>query len=301
MNGIVNLLKPAGMTSHDCVYALRRISGERKIGHTGTLDPNACGVLPLCVGNATRLIEYMDKESKSYRCEMLLGLVTDTQDIWGKVTQDKRHQIMNISTDAVNTALLNFKGVISQVPPNYSAIKINGKRLYKYAREGQEVKVNSRLVMIYRLKLLNYDSISGRLIFDIECSKGTYVRTICHDLGEKLGIGGCMSFLLRTTASGFNILQTKTLQELEIMTIPEFEASLYPASYAVKGLDRLNLNELQAKLFYNGNPEFQKGLISSQPNISNSVDPLAVFFEDELLGIAEITLDGEYKVAKVLK
>src|SRR5665647_564677 len=231
MNGIVNLLKPAGMTSHDCVYALRRISGERKIGHTGTLDPNACGVLPLCVGNATRLIEYMDKESKSYRCEMLLGLVTDTQDIWGKVTQDKRHQIMNISMDAVNTALLNFKGVISQVPPNYSAIKINGKRLYKYAREGQEVKVSSRSVMIYRLELLNYDSISGRLIFDIECSKGTYVRTICHDLGEKLGIGGCMSFLLRTTASGFNILQTKTLQELEIMTIPEFEASLYPASY----------------------------------------------------------------------
>ena len=301
MNGIINLLKPAGMTSHDCVYALRRISGERKIGHTGTLDPNACGVLPLCIGNATRLIEYMETSVKCYRCEMILGLTTDTQDIWGKVISDRRDHAKDITQDALETALLDFKGVISQIPPNYSAVRIDGKHLYQYARDGEEVKVNPRFVTVHRIDFLNYDSATNRLMFEAECSKGTYIRTICNDLGEKLGVGGCMSFLLRTAASGFDIRQTKTLQELEHATQSEFEACLLPPESAVKDLERLDLNALQAKLFTNGNPEFQKDLPRYISKKGEPAGPFAVFFGENLLGIAILTDSGDYKPAKVLK
>lgn len=300
MNGVVNLLKPAGMTSHDCVYALRRISGVKKIGHTGTLDPNACGVLPICIGSATRLIEYMESFPKFYRCEMILGLTTDTQDIWGNVLSDQRDAAQGISEASVQAALSEFSGKISQIPPGYSAVKVDGKRLYQYAREGLQVKVDPRFVTVHRITLLSFNSSTGRLMFEAECSKGTYIRTICNDLGEKLGVGGCMSFLLRMSASGFDIHQAATLQELQALTISEFEASLLPAALAVKGLERLELNALQAKLFINGNPEFQKGLPKIPWNENKASGPLAVFFEEKLLGIASGTETGDYKPVKVL-
>jgi tRNA pseudouridine55 synthase len=302
MNGVINLLKPAGMTSHDCVYALRRISGEKRIGHTGTLDPNACGVLPICIGSATRLIEYMEIYPKAYRCEMILGLSTDTQDIWGTVLSHRRDAAKDISEASVRAALAGFCGKINQIPPRYSAVKVDGKRLYQYAREGLAVKVDPRIVTVHRITFLNFNSITGRLMFEAECSKGTYIRTICNDLGDKLGVGGCMSFLLRTSASGLDIRQAATLQELQALTPVEFQASLLPAAIAVKGLERLELNALQAKLFINGNPEFQKGLSKIRQNDNTVVPgPLAVFFEEKLLGIASETESGEYKPVKVLR
>lgn len=299
MNGIVNLLKPAGMTSHDCVYALRKLSGEKKIGHSGTLDPNACGVLPLFIGKATRLIEYTENTIKKYRCEMMLGLITDTQDIWGNVLQNNRAVIDHISEEAVQSAFLNFSGTIEQIPPNYSAIKVKGKRLYHYAREGQDIEVNARKITVNQITLLHFNKSDGRILFDIECSKGTYVRTICQDVGNFLECGACMSFLLRTSTSGFCIEQTKTLQDLAAMTHLEFEQSLIPSSEAVKSMRRINLTSSEAALFLHGNTAFQEKL--SPPDSRKSADRnlFSVFSDNEFLGTAEYIENEGYKPIKV--
>ena len=301
MDGIVNLLKPSGMTSHDCVYALRKISGEKKIGHSGTLDPNACGVLPLFLGRATRLIEYTDCAVKNYRCEMLLGLVTDTQDIWGDVLQDNRASIESIPEETVKTAFLNFLGQIRQIPPSYSAIKVHGKRLYQYARDGQKIKVDARHVTVNQISLLSFNRENGRILFDIECSKGTYVRTICHDVGTYLGCGACMSFLLRTSTSGFFIEQARTLQELASMTRTEFEQGLLSPAEALQFLKRINLNSKEAELFLHGNIAFQKTLLPPDSCEGPYCDLFSVFYDNELLGTAVYNKDEGYKPLKVFK
>ena len=154
--GIINLLKPAGMTSHDAVYFLRRLTGEKRIGHTGTLDPMAVGVLPLCIGNATRIIEYLDADRKSYRCEMLLGIETDTQDIWGEVLCDRRKSAGNLTAEKLKEVLETFQGDIFQIPPRYSSVRINGRHLYEYARKGEEVEIKPRPVQIYNLNLISF-------------------------------------------------------------------------------------------------------------------------------------------------
>lgn len=299
MDGIINLLKPSGMTSHDCVYALRKISGEKKIGHSGTLDPNACGVLPLFVGKATRLIEYTESATKSYRCEMLLGVTTDTQDIWGNVLKNNRSSIGEISEEAVETAFLGFLGNIEQVPPHYSAVKVNGKRLYHYAREGKSVEVDARQITVNQMNLLSFEKEEGRVLFDIECSKGTYVRTICNDVGTLLKCGACMSFLLRTATSGFHLDQSMTLQELANLTHNEFENKLLPATEAVKSLKRIDLNAEDAVLFLHGNKTFQRNL--SPPSIVGQEDKaiFAMFSNNKFLGIAEYEKNGEYRATKV--
>lgn len=301
MEGIVNLLKPSAMTSHDCVYALRKISGEKKIGHSGTLDPNACGVLPLFIGKATRLIEYTDYAAKNYRCEMLLGLVTDTQDIWGNLLQDNRKSTGNISEDAVKAAFLNYIGQISQIPPGYSAVRVKGKRLYQYAREGQEVKVDARTVTVNQISLLSFNKESGRILFDIECSKGTYVRTICHDVGAHLGCGACMSFLLRTSTSGFYIDQAKTLQELTLMTRTEFEQGLLSPAEAIRFLKRIDLDSKEAALFLHGNTAFQAHLLPPDSFEGPYGSIFSVFYDNELLGTAEYNKYEGYKPLKVFK
>lgn len=301
MDGIVNLLKPSGMTSHDCVSLLRKISGEKKIGHSGTLDPNACGVLPMFVGKATRLIEYTEHATKKYRCEMMLGLTTDTQDIWGKPLRDDRTVISTISEEAVKSALLNFSGEIKQIPPNYSALKVKGKRLYHYARNGQNVEVDARQINVKQITLLQFDRLNGRVLFDIECSKGTYVRTICHDVGTILGCGACMSFLLRTSTSGFFLEEAKTLQDLASMTRQEFEQALIPAAEALKFMDRINLNPEEAAFFIHGNTAFQSKIPA--PEFCNNTDRciVAVFSGNDLLGTAEYTENEGYRPIKVLK
>jgi tRNA pseudouridine55 synthase len=281
------------------VYSLRKISGEKKIGHSGTLDPNACGVLPLFIGKATRLIEYTEHATKGYRCEMMLGLVTDTQDIWGNVLKNSRALISNISEEAVESAFLNFVGPIKQIPPSYSAVKVKGKRLYQYAREGQVIEVDARSVTVNQITLLNFNKTDGRVLFDIECSKGTYVRTICHDIGNILGCGACMSFLLRTATSGFSLEQAKTLQELSSMTHAEFEQSLLPSAEAVKFLRRINVSSAEAELFIHGNIAFQKNLSPPDFNGSKDHDFFSIFFNNELLGTAEYKENEGYKPIKV--
>ena len=301
MNGRLNLLKPAGPTSHDCVAIVRRMTGQRKIGHTGTLDPNACGVLPLCLGKATRLIEYMDQAEKIYRCEAMLGLQTDTQDIWGTVLADNRQEAAALSEEAILGAFPHFMGEIVQRPPSYSAVKVNGRRLYSYARAGIEVKAEERHITVHDLRLLRYDRESGRFLFEICCSKGTYVRTICHDLGQLLGPGACMSFLLRTRTSGLDIDSAVTLEDLAGMDRADIEALLQPPSAGLGEMKRLALSERQAVLFENGNPAFAQELNAVKQPKSNEAETCAVFREEHLLGIAVYTPERGYQVRKVLK
>ncbi len=247
-HGIINLLKPAGMTSHDCVYQLRKIIGIKRIGHTGTLDPMATGVLPLCIGSATRVMDYLDMDQKVYRCEMILGLTTDTWDIWGEVAEDKRHTGHKPSLEDIKQVFKQFSGNIFQSPPHYSAVRIQGKRLYEYAREGKEIEAKKRPVVIYGLQIINYDETRGRLSFDLVCSKGTYVRSICHEAGIALGCGGAMSFLLRTGSGDFSLSEAVTIEHL----LMDWKRYLLPVDYPLSRLGRINISKARSAWFCNG-------------------------------------------------
>ncbi|MDD3167937.1 MAG: tRNA pseudouridine(55) synthase TruB [Eubacteriales bacterium] len=212
-DGIINLLKPAGMTSHDGVQFLRRLTGRKRIGHTGTLDPMAVGVLPLCIGSAARITEYLDLDYKKYRCEMQLGIETDTQDIWGTVILDRRSDFA-FDREKIIDVLHGFQGLQSQYPPSYSAVRVNGRRLYEYARQGEAVEIRPRLVDIKSITVIGMRQETGRVTFDVECSKGTYIRTICHDAGRILGCGAVMSCLIRTASGAFSLKNTVTIEEL---------------------------------------------------------------------------------------
>lgn len=226
LDGFINLLKPAGMTSHDAVSALRRILRTKKIGHTGTLDPMAAGVLPMCIGRATRATEYLEADRKRYRCELLLGASSDTGDIWGDVAFEGRGAAGRITSDQVRDAIISMEGVQHQYPPMYSAIRKDGKRLYEYAREGIAVEVESREITVYEALPVHIFHEPGRAIFDIECSKGTYIRTVCEDIGKKLGCGAVMTFLSRTKSGRFDIVDSVTLEEI-IALVQEQEGLTY--------------------------------------------------------------------------
>jgi tRNA pseudouridine55 synthase len=218
LNGIINVLKPPGMTSHDVVSFIRRIAKTKKAGHTGTLDPGAAGVLPVCLGNATRVIEYMSDDIKRYRAEMTLGKTTDTQDGFGRTVEV--FDASCISKNQVEKVLIGFIGIQAQVPPMVSAIKHKGRKLYELAREGVEIERKARDIHIYSIKIIKFSGFGSpnpEVLFDIECSRGTYVRTICHDAGAELGCGGYMSFLVRTSANGFSIFEALTLEDIKCL------------------------------------------------------------------------------------
>lgn len=219
--GILNINKPQNMTSHDVVSVCRRILGIRKIGHTGTLDPMATGVLPICIGKSTRIIEYLDMDLKKYRCTMELGLQTDTQDIWGTVLERRP---VTADEEKVRTAFAGFSGVIDQKPPMYSALKVDGKRLYEYAREGKTVDVKTRKIYIHNLEIESiFPDGEKTVTFTVECSKGTYIRTICQDVGEALGCCGTLTSLERLASGTFTIEDAVDLETLKTMELPEIE------------------------------------------------------------------------------
>lgn len=213
-DGILNINKPQNMTSHDVVAIARRALGIKKIGHTGTLDPMATGVLPICIGRSTRIIEYLDMDIKAYRCTMILGMQTDTQDIWGEVLETCE---VNVTEQQIRDAFSAFDGVIDQKPPMYSALKVNGKKLYEYAREGKQVDVKSRKIFIKSLDIesIDLESEEKTVTFTVECSKGTYIRTICQDAGEAMGCFGTLSSLERIQSGIFSIDRTITIEELK--------------------------------------------------------------------------------------
>lgn len=209
MNGIINVLKPTDMTSHDVVSVLRRLLHFKKIGHTGTLDPMAVGVLPICVGRATKVVEHLTNDQKTYRCEIKFGESTDTQDRWGKVLQSSS---LRPTLEEVEAILPFFTGEIDQVPPMYSALKVDGKKLVDLAREGITIERKARKQFIHELKIIRV--LPEGLCIDVTCSKGTYVRTICHDIGEKLGCYAHMTNLIRMQSGIFKIEDALTLEEV---------------------------------------------------------------------------------------
>lgn len=232
IEGIINLNKPAGMTSHDCIGAIRRLTGVKRIGHTGTLDPNATGVLPICIGSSARINEYLDMDFKKYRCSLQLGITTETQDVWGEVITDIRKMLKEtkgsqlesqfcntISEQRIKAAFKGFNGHIEQYPPKYSAIRVNGKRLYEYARKGLEVEIKPRKVYIKSLQIEKIDLDDFEIIFTVECSKGTYIRSICQEIGEILGCGAAMSGLQRLASGAFLIEDAVTLEELKSLKV----------------------------------------------------------------------------------
>jgi tRNA pseudouridine55 synthase len=215
-NGILIIDKPADWTSHDVVAKLRGILREKRIGHAGTLDPMATGVLPVFVGRATRAVEFFSEGGKEYVAGLRLGVITDTQDSTGTLLE---HRPVSVTATEVKEALTAFTGDILQIPPMYSAIKKDGKKLYELARKGQEVERAPRPVTIYQLELLSQESPTD-YILRVKCSKGTYIRTLCHDLGEALGCGGTMFSLRRTIAAGFPIADAVTMEQVQQQEIP---------------------------------------------------------------------------------
>lgn len=209
MNGIINVLKPTQMTSHDVVSIMRRLLWTKKIGHTGTLDPNAVGVLPICVGKATKVVEHLTNDQKTYRCGLKFGSSTDTQDCWGTVLESSE----NLPTqEAVLEALEHFRGEIDQIPPMFSALKVNGQKLVDLARQGQVIERQARKQTIFKIEVIRFTQ--DGLWMDVTCSKGTYIRTICHDLGQRLGCFAHMTHLIRLASGTFRIEDSWTLEEI---------------------------------------------------------------------------------------
>ncbi|MBP3385202.1 MAG: tRNA pseudouridine(55) synthase TruB, partial [Firmicutes bacterium] len=213
--GIINVLKPQDFTSHDCVAIMRGVLGLKRVGHTGTLDPMATGVLPVCAGPAARVMEYLDLDFKTYECEMQLGLTSDTLDIWGEVEQ--AGDASAVTEEQIREAFVPFKGMISQVPPKYSAIKIDGRKLYQYARSGEDVDIPTREVYINDIEIISIDMKEKKILWRVECSKGTYIRSICRDIGDALGCGAVMTGLTRTASGAFTIENAVDIRQLRDM------------------------------------------------------------------------------------
>ncbi|WP_409275713.1 tRNA pseudouridine(55) synthase TruB [Neobacillus sp. SCS-31] len=256
MEGIIPLFKPAGLTSHDCVFKLRKILKTKKVGHTGTLDPDVTGVLPVCVGRATKVAEYITDAGKAYEGEVTLGISTETEDASGAIVEEIQVGRV-ISREEILSVLESLTGEIVQVPPMYSAVKVNGKRLYEYARNGQEIERPARKVNIYSLELLDSrtefadEKISFR--FRAECSKGTYIRTLAVMIGERLGYPAHMSSLVRTRSASFSLEDCLTFSDIaEMMEKGVIEKALRPLESALSHLPKYRISDTLAEKVKNG-------------------------------------------------
>lgn len=251
LDGIFNVYKEKGYTSHDVVARLRGIAGQKKVGHTGTLDPDAEGVLPVCLGKATKVCDVLTDKSKTYQAVLLLGRRTDTQDISGACLEER--DTSGLAKETVRRAVETFLGDYMQTPPMYSALKVDGKKLYELAREGKTVERKARKVQIHRIEIRKMDL--PRVWIEVECSKGTYIRTLCDDIGELLGVGGCMEELLRTRVGHFRIEDSVRLSELErYREEGTLEEHLIPVDSVFADCPRLDVPERLEPLLYNGNP-----------------------------------------------
>lgn len=251
MDGIINVYKEKGFTSHDVVAKLRGILHQRKIGHTGTLDPDATGVLPVCLGKATKVCELLTNKNKQYRATVKLGIITDTQDITGTILEEKT---ANISKEELIQTASSFMGEISQLPPMYSAIKVNGKRLYELARQGIEVERKPRNITVYAIDILDFEEKEQTFTMEVTCSKGTYIRTLCHDIGLQLGCGATMTSLVRTKVEPFEIQNALTLSQIEeIYKADQIDSILEPVDKIFKDYMKIVVKENGLKRLINGN------------------------------------------------
>ncbi|WP_138751545.1 tRNA pseudouridine(55) synthase TruB [Paenibacillus sinopodophylli] len=291
MDGILAVWKPEGWTSHDVVAKVRRLLKMKRIGHAGTLDPMVTGVLPLCLGRATRVVEYVQERPKAYEAVLQLGIATDTEDITGTVIE--RQASIKVSEDEVRQALARFIGEIEQVPPMYSAVKIDGKRLYELAREGKTVERKSRKVTIHELKLLDLklDLDQPTISFSAVCSKGTYIRTLCVDIGKALGVPATMAHLTRTMSGGITKESCLTLEQIEeLQAAGELNEHLIAADEAITHLECAVVPESTGKLALMG----QKiNLSLSDLNLTSSHNEQLIRLYNEhrsFLGIFQIDL-----------
>lgn len=268
LNGIINVLKPSAMTSHDVVSYIRKTLNMKKVGHTGTLDPNACGVLPICIGKATKIIEYIQYKNKKYRAEITLGFSTDTQDKYGKILKESKKMV---SDDEIIRVINSFQGKINQLPPMYSALKKDGKRLYELAREGKTVERKTREIFIEKIDIISIKK--NKIIFDVICSKGTYIRTLCNDIGEKLGTFAHMSFLERLSVGNFKLKDSYTLEDIALKKKNNDLDFILSMDNALQFMERIDLDKSHYK------------------HISNGLN-----MRTQKLGITNFVLNTEYKI-----
>lgn len=269
MNGLVNVYKEKGMTSHDVVNKIRKIFGTKKVGHTGTLDPNATGVLPVAINNATKVIEYMEQDDKTYVAELTLGIITDTEDIWGNVLEENE---VKGSKEEIIKVVNSFIGKQKQVPPMYSALKVNGKKLYELAREGKVIEREARDIEIYSIEDINV--VNNKVSFKVHCSKGTYIRTLCSNIGDKLGCGAAMSRLERVQAGSFTKDTAVTLSELE----KEKEKYIIDLETPLSRFNILNLDSEQGRKYING----------IRFSVDATDERYRVYIEDKLYGVCVV-------------
>lgn len=293
MDGILCIDKPEGMTSFLCVAILRRLLGEKKVGHAGTLDPNATGVLPILVGRGTKLLDHLPCHDKCYTATLRFGAVSDTLDVWGTV-QETGKPIPTLA--AVEAALPAFRGEIMQVPPMTSALKQDGVRLYELARQGIEVERQARPVTIYELELLEYNEKEGLLTLSCHCSSGTYIRTLCDDLGRMLGCGAVMTSLRRTMAAGFPLTDCLTIDEAKALaeagTLTE---KLLPLEAALAAYPAVTVSAPQAARFRNG------GALALERLRTKIEGPVRVYDPDGACIALGTPADGELKMTCLLK
>lgn len=290
MNGIICIDKPAGMTSFDVVAKLRRIVGERKAGHAGTLDPMATGVLPVFFGETTKAISLLPSQDKRYTAALRLGVVTDTGDITGEV---RSKNCVNVTEDEVKEAAASFRGEIEQVPPMYSALKVDGRRLYDIAREGGSVERAARKITIYDINVIGRDEVSGDYLIDVSCSKGTYIRTLCEDIGQKLGCGGTMSALRRTYAAGFDINSCFSLEQVQKFAGQDnLDNVILNVENVFKDMPQVSVTQKQMERFRNG------GVLSFDRLLSHPDSGLCrVKCGSLFIGVGEV--NGQEKYIKV--
>ncbi|WP_398601063.1 tRNA pseudouridine(55) synthase TruB [Streptococcus tangpeifui] len=295
INGIINLKKEAGMTSHDAVFKLRKILQEKKIGHGGTLDPDVTGVLPIAVGKATRVLEYMTESGKVYEGQVTLGYSTTTEDASGQLvhkTPISREE--QLTDEQVDQAMSSFLGKITQIPPMYSAVKVNGRKLYEYARAGETVERPRRQVTIgefVRTSPLSFEDGVCHFDFRVSCSKGTYVRTLAVDLGARLGYASHMSALRRTASAGLQLEQAYTLSELADRVAAGDYDFLLPIEYGVLDLPHVDLSDKQKQ-------DISFGRFIDLQTEESQEQILAAFYQGHLVAILE-KCDQSYKPRKV--
>ncbi|AXH52892.1 tRNA pseudouridine(55) synthase TruB [Clostridium perfringens] len=291
MNGVINIYKNTGMTSFDVVAMVRRVAKMKKVGHTGTLDPAASGVLPVCLGKATKIIDYIMENKKVYRVNLKLGMVTDTYDLEGEVLREK--DASHITKDEILNCINSFLGTIDQVPPMYSALKQNGVRLYELARQGIEVHREARKVTIYSIENIKIES-NDNIQMDVCCSKGTYIRSLCYDIGEKLNVGATMTALERIQNGPFTKEEAINIEDL---TEKLLEKHIISIEKALDSFEKITVNEKFGKLLRNGVKVFDNRMYSEEVEFNK----LYRVYEDNgvFLGLGKRDEKG-FKLEKLL-
>ena len=298
MDGIFNIYKQKGFTSHDVVAVVRKTIQQKKVGHTGTLDPDAEGVLPICVGKGTKLADYIMNGKKSYRAVVTLGVTTTTEDASGEIIEKKE---VVFEEQTIQKVVQSFLGTYEQIPPMYSAIKINGKKLYELAREGKEIERKARKITIFEIQITKFMP-PNQFEIEVVCSKGTYIRTLCADIGKRLKCGAHMASLLRTSSGMFSLDTAITLEQLkELAEKKQKKKALLPLEKALEQYHSIVISPKGNKLLYNGNPIGEQFFEKTKGTIKQGEIILGYDSKNTLIGIYKIITEKNRLYMKPLK